>query len=106
MIELIDNIKILKEANKDSWGISVSSSEPISMSCRVMYTLQSEPLKSVTGEFINPTAKVYFGGLVSIEFTDRLIFLDDFGEERTFTVHEVKPIKDFSGIVMFTRVVV
>jgi hypothetical protein len=106
LIELIDKIGILKEANKDSWGISVNSATPESVSCRVMYSLKSEPMKSANGDFINPTAKVYFEGLFDIGFGDKLVFTDDFGKEQKFIIHEIKPIKDFSGVVLFTRVVI
>lgn len=106
MIELIDTIQVLKETKKDSWGISVNPLPPESVSCRVMYSLKSEPLKSENGTFVNPVAKVYFAGLFNISFGDKLIYSDDFGKSRVFEIHEIKPIKDFSGNVLFTRVVI
>lgn len=106
MIELTDVISVMKETKKDSWGISVTSTTPETVQCKIMYTLKTEELKGIDGKSVNVTAKVYFEGLYPIQFGDLLVFTDDFGKVQKLHVLEVKPIKDFSGEVLFTRVVV
>lgn len=103
---MIDTVGVLKETKKDSWGIVVAAEEPVSVKCRVMYSLKFDELRSVTGSSITPTAKIFFEGVFDIGFGDKIIFTDDYGNERAMDIHEIKPIKDFSGNVLFTRVVV
>lgn len=106
MIELIDSVDVMRETKKDSWGISVNSQTPETVKCRIMYSLKTEELKTSEGKSIGVTAKVYFNELFPISYGDKLNFTDDFGKTYNLEVLEVKPIKDFSGEILFTKVVV
>jgi|SRR5699024_1930718 len=106
MISFDDMVEILKAIKNDKWGISAVSDEPIHKECKIMYSLKNEELKNGMGEYVAVTAKVYFEGLYDINFSDRLSFIDDFGKKHNMEILAIKPIKDFSNNVLYTRVTV
>ena len=107
MITFDDFIKILKAMKLDAWGISVGSEILKNVPCKIFYSLQNEELKNAEGETVKVTAKIYFEGLYNIGMKDRLTFTDDFGVlHENIEILDVKPIKDMSGEILYTRVVI
>jgi hypothetical protein len=106
VIEFVDTVRILKAKKLDSWGVSVVSDTPEEVPCKIFYSLKLEELKNAEGESVRVTAKIYFEGLYDINFNDRISFTDDFGVEHEFEILDLKPIKDFSNEILYTRVVV
>jgi hypothetical protein len=105
MIALIDNVEVLK-AQKDTWGIHADSETSITYDARVFYQNKVELIVLADGTQITPYAKVFFRGVVPITTTDRLRYLDDFNILQTFDIREIKVVKDFGGIALFTKVVI
>ncbi len=105
MITFEDFVRIMKASKLDSWGISVVSL-PEDVECKIFYSLKHEELKNSEGEMVKVTAKIYFEGLYKISFEDRISFTDDFGNEYNLEILEIKPIKDFSNEILYTKVVV
>lgn len=106
LIELIDFISIYRELKKDTWGIPVLSEVPEIVNCRIMYSLGYIELTLGNGDKVGVAAKVYFEGIFQIGAGDELEFIDDFGNIQRLKAIDVKPIKDFSGEVLYTRVTV
>lgn len=106
MITLDDMVGILEAVKKDSWGIDIVSNEPTKVECKIMYSLKNEELQNADGEYVHVTAKIYFDSLFNIGLSDRIVFTDDFGNKHNLEVLSVKPIKDFSNKILYTKVIV
>lgn len=106
MITFDDFIRIMKAIKIDSWGVSVASDVLENVPCKIFYSLKDEELKNGEGMNVKVKAKIYFEGLYIIHFDDRVAFTDDFGVVHDLEILDIKPIKDMSNQILYTRVTV
>ncbi|CDQ21703.1 hypothetical protein [Halobacillus karajensis] len=106
MIQLTDEVEVMKATETDSWGISADSNNSTIHPARIFYNHKRETLNNAEGETIVFTATVYFDGLTDVGFNDSLKYIDDFGDLQEKDVITRKVIKDFAGKILFTKVLI
>ncbi|WP_275764075.1 hypothetical protein [Priestia megaterium] len=102
MIPLNDEVLVYKNEKKDSWGIVVTSTEPVKYKCMITYATDIEELKTAEGKQVVITASIILKGNAAIQLEDKVSF-DDLAEVE---VLKVQRIKDLSGKILFTKVVI
>lgn len=100
-----DVIQLYKSGKKDSWGIATKATEPTSLKGMVIYATTLEEMKTVEGTTINITATVVFKGMVDININDDVGINVSTNAEKKLKVNGITLVRDLSGKVIFTKVV-
>jgi len=103
VIPLNDDVLVYKNEKKDSWGIVVTSTEPIEYKCMTTYATDIQELKNAEGEQIVITATIVLKGTAAIDVEDQVSIDGGITQQE---VLKVSPIKDLSAKTVFTKVVI
>lgn len=106
MINFTDFVNIHSAGGLDIYGIPVMGEVIKDVPCKIMYSLVQDDLEIVDGKSIKVKARVYFDGFYPLQFTDKLEFTDVFGYEHMLDILDMKPIIDFSDVLLYTRATV
>lgn len=102
MIALNDKLTI-KTTTLDDWGQPVAGN-PIEYDCR--YTSKKEVVTDQNGEEITSDASFLIKGLAKISFKDLVYFVEPDGNIIEKQPEDIRFLRDLSGEILFTKVVV
>lgn len=114
LVPLTDKIIVTRQAespNVDEWGVAQYEKISTEYRCHISYNYKQEAISynhysSNIGNVIVYTAKIYFRGLVMLENEDKIEFTDMCGNTVEKEIITVYPVRDFSGKVLATCLVV
>lgn len=102
MIPTKDEITIVMAGTLDDWARPTGTTEHI-VKCRIDYI--SKLVKDAHGNEVISKAVILIKGAVLVTVKDTIRWVDVFGEHIEKPI-SVSPIKDLSGKVLFTKVVI
>lgn len=102
MIPTNDTVTVSKVGGLDDWGRPIETSS-VQLECRVDY--RTEVVKTDNGEDAVSKAQIMIKGVALVTTDDTVSWTDAYGTH-TANPLSVSPLKDLSGKVIFTKVVV
>ena len=114
LVPLTDKIIVTRQAESpdvDEWGVAQYEKISTEYKCHISYNYKQEAISynhysNGIGNTIVYTAKIYFRGLVMIENEDKIEFTDMCGNIVEKEILTVYPVRDFSGKVLATCLIV
>lgn len=114
LVPLTDRIIVTRQSENpdvDEWGVAQYEKVSKEYKCHISYNYKQEAISyndysSGIGNTIVYTAKIYIRGLVMIEHKDKIEFTDMCGNTVEKDLITVYPVRDFSGKVLATCLVV
>lgn len=103
MIPTNDKVTIKRATGLDSWGEPVAG-QSIEYNCR--YSSKSEVVTNQEGEEITTNASFLIKGLASVDYDDVVYFVKPDGNIIEKQPEKINFLRDLSGKVKFTKVVV
>ena len=111
LVPLTDKIIVTRQSESpdvDEWGVAQYEKISTEYRCHISYNYKQEAISinNTIGNTIVYTAKIYFRGLVMLENEDKIEFTDMCGNIVEKEILTVYPVRDFSGKVLATCLVV
>lgn len=102
MIPLKHTATVIKSSSIDDWGIPVPGTSVI-YPCRIDY--ETKKVVDQSGAEVVASATILLKGLVDIDYSDTIRWNDSIHTYERKPI-SISPLSDFTGKVIFTRVVV
>ena len=114
LVPLTDQIIVTRQSenpNVDEWGVAQYEKISTEYRCHISYNYKQEAISynhysNGIGNTIVYTAKIYFRGLVMLDNEDKIEFTDMCGNIVEKEILTIYPVRDFSGKVLATCLIV
>jgi hypothetical protein len=107
MIPLNQWVKVIfAEKAVDEWGIPVKSPAATSYKVRLDFNADARLFQSEDGKEYVFSATIYFKGAVPLSYSDFIEYDSGIDGLKTVNPHQIFPITDLAGKVIYTKVVI
>lgn len=109
LLPMRDKVLVTKQSDNpvlDEWGVPVYEEVTKEYKCTIIYNTKLEEMAVSQGKTIVYYAKIYLRGLVNLEGSDKIKYIDPNGDAIEKDILAVRPIRDFGGKVLATYVVI